>query len=101
MAIETPARFKGKEAFYEKMLRKFVDMLPAQWANFDDAVADMENTKVSVHTIKGTAGNLDATEVYQCALQFETSLRNNAPDKYLYQMLIDACDALKKSLPPA
>jgi len=101
LAIVTPAKFKGKEAFYEKMLRIFVkDPLPGEWLSFDEAVADVENTKKLVHTIKGTAGNLDITDVYQSALKFETSLRNGTPDKELYQALVDACDALKKSLTP-
>ena len=102
MAIVTPAKFKGKEAFYEKMLRIFIkDPLPQQWLSFDQAIADVETTKKLVHTIKGTAGNLDIADVYQSALQFEASLRNGAPDKGLYQALIDACDALKSSIPPA
>jgi len=99
MGIVTPERFKGKEAFYEKMLRLFVKDLPEAWASFDDAVKDVEGTKTSVHKIKGVAGNLDLAEVYQCALQFESSLRGGEPDKYLYQMLIDACGDLRKSLP--
>jgi len=83
------------------MLRIFVkDPLPQQWLSFDEAVADAENTKKLVHTIKGTAGNLDITDIYQSALRFEASLRDGAPDKDLYQALIDACDALKNSLPP-
>jgi len=102
LAIVTPAKFKGKEVFYEKMLRMFVkDPLPQEWLSFEQAVADVENTKKLVHTIKGTAGNLDIADVYQAALQFETSLRNGTPDKGLYQTLIDVCDALKKSLTPA
>lgn len=102
MAIITPAKFKGKEAFYEKMLRIFVkDPLPQSWPSFEEAAADAENTKKLVHTIKGTAGNLDIADVYQAALKFEASLRNGAPDKELYQALIDACEALKKTLPPA
>jgi HPt (histidine-containing phosphotransfer) domain-containing protein len=102
LAIVTPAKFKGKEAFYEKMLRMFVkDPLPEQWQSFDSAVADAENTKKLVHTIKGTAGNLDIDDVYQAALRFEASLRNGAPSEELYVALIEACDALKKSLQPA
>jgi HPt (histidine-containing phosphotransfer) domain-containing protein len=102
LAIVTPDKFKGKEAFYEKMLRMFVkDPLPAQWPSFDDAAADAENTKKLVHAIKGTAGNLDIADVYQAALRFETSLRGGAPDSELYRALIDTCDALKNSLPPA
>lgn len=101
MAIVTPAKFKGKEAFYEKMLRLFVkDPLPAKWPDFDQAVADAETTRKLVHTIKGTAGNLDITDVYRAALQFETSLREGAPKSDLYQALINACEALKQSLPP-
>jgi HPt (histidine-containing phosphotransfer) domain-containing protein len=99
LGIVTPERFKGKEAFYEKMVRLFVKDLPETWAAFDDAVGDMEGTKVFVHKIKGTAGNLDLTEVYQSALQFEGSLRGNEPDKSMYQTLIDACNAVRQSLP--
>jgi HPt (histidine-containing phosphotransfer) domain-containing protein len=61
----------------------------------------MENTKVNVHKIKGVAGNLDIAELYQCALQFETSMRNGQPDGDLYQMFVDACVGLKKSVTPA
>lgn len=101
MAIVTPDKFKGKEAFYEKMLRLFVKSLPESWPDFNAAVEDMENMKVQVHTIKGTAGNLDVMEVYQCALQFETSLRNGEPDRFLYNMFVDACNDMVKSVPPA
>ncbi|MCL2219026.1 MAG: Hpt domain-containing protein [Chitinispirillia bacterium] len=100
MAIVTPEKFKGKEAFYEKMLRLFASSLPESWPSFDAAAADLENIKVQVHTIKGTAGNLDVTEVHQCALQFEASVRNGQPDKFLYAMFVDACNDLKTSLPP-
>jgi len=100
VSIVTPEKFKGKEAFYEKMLRMFVASLPENWPSFDAAVEDIENIKVQVHTIKGTAGNLDVMEVHQCALQFETSVRNGQPDKFLYAMFVDACADLKKSLPP-
>jgi HPt (histidine-containing phosphotransfer) domain-containing protein len=101
VAIVTPDKFKGKEAFYERMLRMFVKDLPNNWPDFDSAVEDIENMKVQVHTIKGTAGNLDVMEVHQCALQFETSMRNGEPDKFLYRMFVDACNDLKKSVPPA
>jgi len=99
MGLITPERFKGKEAFYEKMVRMFVKDLPAQWADFDTAVADMEGTKKSVHTIKGVAGNLDIQSVYQSAVDFEASLRANEPKADLYQKFIEACDDLKNSLP--
>jgi HPt (histidine-containing phosphotransfer) domain-containing protein len=98
LGIKTPAKFKGKEAFYEKMLGLFVKDLPDTWATFDEVVTDIENMKALVHKIKGTAGNLDIMEVYQCALQLETALRNNEPDRDLYQMFIDACSYLKQSI---
>jgi HPt (histidine-containing phosphotransfer) domain-containing protein len=101
LPIETPAKVKGKEAFYEKRRRMFVATLPENWPDFDTATPDIENLKVQVHTIKGTAGNLDVAEVYQCALQFETSIRNGQPDKFLYGMFVDACNDLKKAFPPA
>jgi len=99
MGLNTPERFKGKEAFYEKMVRLFVKDLPEQWADFDTAVADIENTKKFVHTTKGVAGNLDARAIYQCAVDFEASLRANQPDAELYRKFIEACNDLKNSLP--
>ena len=99
MGLNTPERFKGKEAFYEKMVRMFVKDLPAQWSDFDTAAADIEATKKFVHTIKGVAGNLDAKAIYQSAVDFEASLRANQPDAELYRKFIDACDELKNALP--
>jgi HPt (histidine-containing phosphotransfer) domain-containing protein len=98
--IETPAKFKGKEAFYEKMYRMFIRDLPESWSDFDAAMEDMDNAGLLVHKVKGTAGNLDITEVYQCALQLEASMRNGEPDMDLYQMFVDACTVLKNSVPP-
>jgi HPt (histidine-containing phosphotransfer) domain-containing protein len=99
MGLNTPERFKGKEAFYEKMVRMFVKDLPAQWADFDTAAADLEGTKKFVHTIKGVAGNLEATAIYQSAVDFEASLRANEPNAALYQKFIEACNDLKNALP--
>jgi len=99
MGLNTPERFKGKEAFYEKMVRMFVKDLPEQWAGFDAAAADMENTKKFVHKIKGVAGNLDARAIYNSAVEFEASLRANEPDAELYRKFIEACSDLKNSLP--
>ena len=99
MGIEVPARFKGKEALYEKLIKMFVRDLPQEWSAYDAAIADMENTKAFVHKMKGTAGNLDSKEIYETAVEFEKSLRDNAPQEELYNKFTAACDALKKSIP--
>jgi HPt (histidine-containing phosphotransfer) domain-containing protein len=101
LEIKTPDRFKGKDAFYQKMLRLLVKDFPETWKAFDDFIADLEGAKSYVHRLKGAAGNLDMTPIYETAVQLEASLRNNAPDSGLYQKLIETCDDLKKSLPPA
>jgi len=99
VGIKTPAQFKGKEAFYEKMLKMFVkDNLPETWASFDEAIKDVDNTKALVHKIKGIAGNLFIEEIHQCALQFEISLRNNEPDRDFYKMFVESCNAVRNSL---
>ncbi|MDR2579184.1 MAG: Hpt domain-containing protein [Chitinispirillales bacterium] len=98
MDIEIPVKFKGKEAFYEKMIRLFVKDLPDTWPSFDAMMGNTEEMKTFVHKTKGTAGNLDITEIYQCAAQFETSLRNDEPDADLYQMFVDTCTVLKRSV---
>ena len=81
------------------MLRLFAKDLPDTWASFDDAIKDIETTKTFVHKIKGTAGNLDLLEVHQCALQFETSMRNGAPDKSLYETFVNTCNNLRTLIP--
>jgi len=95
---EVPQRFKGKEALYEKLLKMFVKDLPDEWSGYEAVIADMENTKTFVHKIKGVAGNLDSKEIFEAAAQFESSLRNNTPDKELYNKFTASCDALKKSM---
>jgi len=96
--MEVPARFKGKEVLYDKLIKMFVRDLPVEWSAYSAAVADMENTKAFVHKIKGTAGNLDSKEIYEAAVEFEGSLRAGAPQEELYNKLIAACDAVKKSV---
>jgi HPt (histidine-containing phosphotransfer) domain-containing protein len=96
--MEVPARFKGKEALYEKLIKMFIKDLPDEWSAYGTAIADMESTKAFVHKIKGVAGNLDSREIYEAALEFESSLRADAPQEELYNKFIAACDALKKSI---
>ena len=98
MGIEVPARFKGKEVLYEKLIKMFVKDLPAEWSSYSGAIADMENTKAFIHKIKGTAGNLDSKEIYEAAFEFEKTLRDGAPQEEMYNRLIAACDAVKKSV---
>ncbi|MDR0307660.1 MAG: Hpt domain-containing protein [Chitinispirillales bacterium] len=98
MGIEVPARFGGKKELFEKLVKMFVRDLPPEWTDYTAAIADMENTKALVHKIKGTSGNLDLKGVYEAAVAFEGSLRNNAPDKELYIKFTEACDAVRKTM---
>jgi HPt (histidine-containing phosphotransfer) domain-containing protein len=91
-------QFKGNEAFYEKMLRKFVNELPAAWTPFGDAVADMESLMAFVHKIKGIAGNLSVNEAYQSAQELEIALRDDKPDVELYRAFTEACDAFREAM---
>ncbi|MCL2689567.1 MAG: Hpt domain-containing protein [Chitinispirillia bacterium] len=98
MGIEIPARFKGKEALYEKLINMFIKDLPQEWSSYGDFIADMENAKAFVHKTKGTSGNLDSKEIYEAAVEFEKSLRDGAPQEELYNNFVAACDAVKKSI---
>lgn len=75
------ARFMGNTALYERFLRKF----PAD-PSYGRAVAGMEAGELeavltAVHTLKGVAGNLGMTRLFdQCARLME-ALRAGMPEQ--------------------
>ena len=79
-------RFGGKAERYLKMLRSFalgleIDDTPMEIA-FSEERAKESATKI--HTIKGVAGNMGATALYDALVAFEITQRKGRPDPSLY-----------------
>lgn len=68
-------RFSGNRALYEKFLLKFSD--DDNFAKAMDALAagDWEELFKAAHTIKGVAGNLGLTTLYESSAAVVSSLR--------------------------
>ena len=60
-------RFMGNTELYHKFLRKFLS--DGSYVEFEQALAagDMAAAEKSVHTLKGTAGNLSLMTLFQAA----------------------------------
>ena len=60
-------RFKGNTELYHKFLRKF--LADGSYVEFEQALAarDMAAAEKSVHTLKGTAGNLSLMALFHAA----------------------------------
>lgn len=68
-------RFVGNENMYVKFLKRFAD--DTSYPALKDAVekVDLGNAFVAVHTLKGVAGNLGLTKVYEIATEMTDKLR--------------------------
>lgn len=63
------ARFGNMESFYIKFLKKFID--DKSFINLKEALEnnDIDKVGVEAHTLKGVAGNLGLTKVYQYSVE--------------------------------
>ena len=79
------ARFAGKQALYERFLHEFVN--DETYAQLTAAMGckDYKAALVAGHTLKGVAGNLGLTALYQACSQMVEHFRGNS--------VAAACDA--------
>ena len=79
-------RFMGNEALYEDFLIKF--LTDSSYKNFIESMkrGDMEQAERSVHTLKGTAGNLSLDPLFSSADAVVKAIRSNAPDDRLQEL---------------
>ena len=72
------ARFMGNQALYHQFLGKFIHEDHA-YADFQQALMaqEMKQAEESVHTLKGTAGNLSLMELFQRADAVVKAIRNH------------------------
>ena len=73
------ARFVGKQAIYEKYLTKFLDDTHATDAAVAYEAKDYEEMLEQTHALKGVAGTLGMTDLYEVSAQIVNDLRS---DKY-------------------
>ncbi|HVR50338.1 MAG TPA: response regulator, partial [Pseudorhodoferax sp.] len=93
-------RVLQRRATYEGLLRRFVDGQGAAVATARAALAEGRHGDALrlVHTLKGTAATIGATELAQAAQDAETALADAAPDSGLLARLLARCDALCQPL---
>ncbi|QTA92375.1 response regulator [Desulfonema magnum] len=91
-------RFRGNKTLFIRLLRNFVMNYAVIADEIRDGLADNDTEKVRrlVHTLKGTAGNLSATELFLAAQNLESAIREKQSDTGtdVEQMICDMEDAL-------
>ena len=74
---EGVARFMGRDAMYVKFLKKFFED-----GVFAETIAayergDLDGVFNGVHTLKGTAGNMSLTPIYNLSCEITEEIRND------------------------
>lgn len=94
------ARFGGKADRYMKMLRTFAKTLPMQIPAFEDCVSEEKKAGASeaVHTVKGVAGNLGLTDLYETVVEFEGTMRAGAPDQAVHEKMASLASSVSKEI---
>ncbi len=92
------ARFVGKRAIYEKYLEKFIEDEHAGDAATAYERQDFAEMLEQVHALKGVAGTLGMTELYEVSAEIVRDLRNDNTyglgDKFA--RLQEECSRLKE-----
>ena len=72
-------RFMKNVALYERFLNKFLN--DASYVKFKDAMksGDRAIAEESIHTLKGTSGNLSMEELYKLSDEICKSIRSGIP----------------------
>ena len=81
-------RVGGNVDFYKKLLKEFVEEFGQVAEEMRDILlkGDIQSGKRLVHTIKGVAGNLAATELYEITKEFEAAFKQSDKDNFLSLM---------------
>ncbi|BAL83993.1 hypothetical protein SELR_22850 [Selenomonas ruminantium subsp. lactilytica TAM6421] len=98
-------RFMGNVALYHKFLLKFLD--DSSFAKFKEsfAASDMEQAAKSVHTLKGTAGNLSLMSLFTAADEMVQALRVGKSSQetgplaeQVEKVYNETCEAIRKTI---
>lgn len=74
-------RLMGNVSLYEKMLVKFLEMMKKSPVNPDFDCNDFTDVIETAHAIKGSAGNLSITPIYEAYAEIVSLLRANQPEQ--------------------
>lgn len=74
-------RIMGNEKLYKKLLGSFVKMINEQALSPDFDTTDCTEAIEKAHAIKGTAGNLSLTPIYESYSEILNLLRGGKPDE--------------------
>jgi len=82
-------RFGGKTDLYLKMLRSFAMSLEIDDTPMEIAFSEerAEESAKTLHTVKGVAGNMGATALYNALVEFEKTQRAGIPDPSLFDAI--------------
>ncbi len=84
-------RLMGNEKLYTRLLGSFVKMIRDQEVTEDFDASDCTQTIEKVHSVKGTAGNLSLTPIFEAYNEMLNLLRTGKPE--------EAREVLRKVLP--
>lgn len=99
-------RFMGNDALYQKFLVKF--LYDGSFEEFCAGIEmnDMAMSEKAVHTLKGTAGNLSMTKLFQAADATVQAIRAGKRADELKPLIADVkesyqrvCDAIRSQQP--
>jgi HPt (histidine-containing phosphotransfer) domain-containing protein len=90
----------GNQEFLIEILRTFRDDTKSTLTDIEKNLSgnDFEAALKLVHTIKGTAGNLGATELHSVASALEVSLKNGSLNKAAYAAFHTELIAIRNEL---
>ncbi len=74
-------RLNGKQSLYERMMFKFLDMMKKSVVSPDFSSNDYTEVMEVAHTLKGAAGNLSITPLYEGYGQIVDLLRGQKPEE--------------------
>ena len=74
-------RLAGKQALYERMMFKFLDMMKKSVVSPDFDSNDYGEVIEIAHALKGAAGNLSVTPVYEAYRKIVDLLRSQQPEE--------------------
>lgn len=91
---EALARFGGNAMILKTLLKKFPGMANPLMEQLTTQVtsADYESAEHTVHTIKGTAGNLSLTALFHIASDFDAELKRGECKEDTYSKFVSIFD---------
>ena len=93
----------GNDAFlYHKVVFGFADMFQDSARKIKSLLVqkDIPQLKSYLHTIKGTAGNIGATEIFTIVSAFEASLQTQSSEAYLFDKYQEHFERFLDSIEP-